>query len=581
MRLRQFNFAWRIGCVLVCLFAAGGPRAQIAAAAAKQQPTHKSGKAAHAKDAPLVVEPEQPAPQQVIVAPTPPPPPPPDPLGRETPYGTVFGFLQAVNNHNLQNAALYLDVKLPEHKEEELAEQLKAVLDASLASGIDRLSKDQQGNIKDNLRMTREKIGVVKTPSGEFDILLDRIDRQNAVSIWLFSGETLARIPSAYASLNRFDLSHYLPESFRKVEFFGLPLWRWLMIAVSISLALLLSRLVARLVLLVFRLFLHHGHVENEKDIIRRLERPVRVLLLAIVIVAMTNFSLSVLARHYWTMGGEVIAAIGLVWLMVCAADLAAEAATRRSIATGVQEKIAIITLAQRLFKIVALFALVLILLRQAGVNVSAMLAGLGIGGIALALAAQNTLADLFGGITIISRETIRVGDYCRVGDQTGTIEDIGLSSTRLRTLDRTVVSIPNSKIAQMSSENFTLRDVFWFHQFLTLRMETPQPQIEQVLAVVLATMKQSPEVVADGSARVNLIEIQGGSYRLELFAYLRAANINVFLGRQQELLLSVLTAVTEMGVRLAFPSQTMYMETPESSLPAQSAVAEIHRKVG
>ena len=233
------------------------------------------------------------------------------------------------------------------------------------------------------------------------------------------------------------------------------------------------------------------------------------------------------------------------------------------------------------LFKIVAFFALGLILLRRAGVNVSAMLAGLGIGGIALALAAQNALADLFGGITIISRETIRVGDYCRVGDQTGTIEDIGLSSTRLRTLDRTVVSIPNSKIASMSSENFTLRDVFWFHQFLTLRMDTPETQVEQVLSTVKSLMQQSPGVVADGSARANLVEMQGGSYKVELFAYLRAANYSEFLIRQQELLLKLLTAVAEMGVRLAFPSQTMYMETPESSLPAQSAVAEIHRKVG
>lgn len=96
-----------------------------------------------------------------------------------------------------------------------------------------------------------------------------------------------------------------------------------------------------------------------------------------------------------------------------------------------------------------------------AGVNVTEMVAGLGIGGIALALAAQKTLEDLFGGISIITRESIRVGDYCRVADQLGTIEDIGLSATRLRTRDRTVVSIPNAKIAQLSSENFALRDKF------------------------------------------------------------------------------------------------------------------------
>jgi MscS family membrane protein len=501
-------------------------------------------------------------------------------MGRSTPYGTVFGFLQAVNSNNLKSAAQYLDVKEPEDKAEQLATELKAVLDTSLTSGIDRISKEEQGTTKDNLRITREKIGTAKTPSGEFDILLDRVERQQGVSIWLFSGETLGRIPGAYGSLRQYDLSRYLPESLRNVEFFGLPLWRWLLMAISILLALLLSHLVARLVLLTFRLILHHGQAPDEKGIIRRLQRPVRLVLLSIVILTMTNFSLSVLARHYWTLAAEVIASIGVIWLMICLADLLAEAGMRRSIAAGVQEKIAIITLAQRLFKICATFALFLILLRQAGVNVSAMLAGLGIGGIALALAAQNTLADLFGGITIISRETIRVGDYCRVGDQTGTIEDIGLSSTRLRTLDRTVVSIPNSKIAQMSSENFTLRDVFWFHQFLLLRMDT-QPQIDQILAAVEAMMKQNPEVVADGSSRAYLIEMQGGSYRLELFAYLRAANYKVFLARQQDLLLSIVAAITELGGRLAFPSQTMYVETPESSVQQSSVMTDIHSKVG
>jgi MscS family membrane protein len=333
--------------------------------------------------------------------------------------------------------------------------------------------------------------------------------------------------------------------------------------------------------LLIFRLLLRHGRAENEQGIVRRLQRPIRVLLLAIVIVTMTEFSISVLARHYWTVAAEAIAAIGIIWLMICAADLMAEAKTRRSIAAGVQEKIAVIKLAQRLFKIGALVVLLLILLRQAGVNVSAMLAGLGIGGIALALAAQNTLADLFGGITIISRETIRVGDYCKLADQIGTIEDIGLSSTRLRTLDRTVVSIPNAKIAQMFSENYSLRDVFWFHHFLALRFDTPQQQIGQTLKMVQTMLEQSSVVVEDGSARVSFIGMQGASFNFELFAYVRAANYNVFLTRQQELLLSILAELTHMGVQLAFPSQSLYVETAGASLPQQTAMEDFHSKVG
>jgi small-conductance mechanosensitive channel len=128
-------------------------------------------------------------------------------------------------------------------------------------------------------------------------------------------------------------------------------------------------------------------------------------------------------------------------------------------------------------------------------VNVSAMLAGLGIGGIALVLDAQKILEDLFGGISIIMRDSIRVGDYCRVVDQTGTIEDIGLSSTRLRTVHRTVVSIPNAKIVQLSSENFSLRDKCRFHQMLSLHYDTSKTQSERVLADVQTVMEDAPEI--------------------------------------------------------------------------------------
>ena len=163
------------------------------------------------------------------------------------------------------------------------------------------------------------------------------------------------------------------------------------------------------------------------------------------------------LARHYWESAAGVLFLVGIGWSLASLIDLAAGVGMRRSIGAGVPQKIAVITLAQRLTKILVGLAVLLILLREAGINITAMLTGLGIGGVALALAAQNALQDLFGGISIIVRDTIRVGDFCRVADQTGTIEEIGLSSTRLRTLDRTVVSIPNSKIAQVSSENFTL----------------------------------------------------------------------------------------------------------------------------
>lgn len=498
---------------------------------------------------------QQTAPPPPVTAPE---PIPVDPLGRETPYGCVIGFLQAVTNNDLAKAAQYLDTKLPEPQAEQLAQQLKVVLDTGLSSSINGLSHEPQGNVTDDLRVTREKVGVAKTANGNLDILLDRVKRPQAATIWLFSAETLSRIPSAFANIQKRDISSQLPSVLVRVAFFGLPLWRWLVIIIALILALLLSSLVARLLLVVVKLFLDRGHIPNEEEVLHRLKQPLRVLLLALALWIAETYSLSVLARHYWTASAFVLGTIGAAWFLAGLFDLAADAGARHSLSAGAKEKVAVINLARRLVKILTVFLVLLILLKGAGVNVSAMLAGLGIGGIALALAAQKTLEDLFGGISIIMRDAIRVGDYCRLADQSGTIEDIGLSATRLRTLDRTVVSIPNSKIAQLSSENIALRDKFWFHHILALRYDTSKPQIERILADVRTMMEQTQEIER-GTSRINFVGLRDASFEIEVFAYLVVSSYLDFLVRQQELLLQILAIVTNSGARLTVPLQSPY----------------------
>jgi MscS family membrane protein len=479
-------------------------------------------------------------------------PVPVDPLGRTTPNGCVFGFLQAVNSNNLPRAVQYLDTKLSEAKAEELAVQLKAVLDAGLSSSINGLSRDPLGDVKDDLRAGREKVGVAQTRNGKLDIFLDRVERPPAPAIWLFSAETLAQIPKAHEHLETRDYSKYFPAAFNR-KFLGLPLWRWLSLVVAIAIVYFLSWILTRLLFLVFRFLLHKKHILSEKEILTELRLPVRLLLVALAIWMLEPYTLSLLARSYWTATARVLGTVGLAWFVVRLVDIAGNIATRRSVAAGTREKIAVITLGQRLFKIFAFFVVLLFMLKGAGINVSAMLAGLGIGGIALALAAQKTLEDLFGGISIILRDSIRVGDFCRVADQTGFIEDIGLSSTRLRTQDRTVVSIPNSKIAQINSENIALRDKFWFHHFLLLRYDATGAQAGEIVAKVRAMLEGSTEVEG-ATIRVNVVEVVNSCLQIEVYAYLLTSTYDLFLAQQQKLLLGVLEAVEEAGTALAVP---------------------------
>lgn len=490
------------------------------------------------------------------------PPEPADSLGRDTPYGTVFGFLQAVHVNDLARATQYLDTKLPQNKAEELAQQLNAVLDAGLTSGIDNVSRSPQGSLNDDLRTTREKVGTAKTPAGDLEIFLDHVTRPNQPSIWLFSAETLAQIPNAYAHLaKKADFTQRLPAFLVKIQFLSVPLWRWLMILIFIALAILLSSVITRSLLRFCGLLLKKRHVENSTEITRQLTTPVRLLLLSLALWIFTSYTVSVLARYYWSRITSIIGIIACTWFLARIAGVVADGLARHSIAKGAREKIAIITLGRRLFTILVVFIALLLLLQGAGINVSAMLAGLGIGGIALALAAQKTLQDLLSGVSIIMSDTIRVGDYCRLADQVGTVEDVGLSNTRLRTLDRTVVSVPNSKISQGSTENFALRDKFWFHHIFSLRCGTSSSQIDQIVGTLSRLLREHPAVEGK-TGRINFIGIQQGSFQLEIFAYIKVATNDLFLNTQQQLLFRILAAISEAGSDLALPSQSTYPET-------------------
>ena len=175
--------------------------------------------------------------------------------------------------------------------------------------------------------------------------------------------------------------------------------------------------------------------------------------------------------------------------------------------------RVAVVRLGGRLLQALALIVGVLALLQSVGINLTPVLAGLGVGGIAVALASQKTLENLFGGMMVIGDSPVRIGQFCRVGTMTGTVEDIGLRSTRIRTLDRTVISIPNADMAIQSIENFAERDKFLFNHTLTLRYETTADQLRFVLAGARTLLYQHPRV--DGGHRARAAgEVHGDRAR-------------------------------------------------------------------
>jgi MscS family membrane protein len=214
-----------------------------------------------------------------------------------------------------------------------------------------------------------------------------------------------------------------------------------------------------------------------------------------------------------------------------------------------------VLPLASRVLKLTILTLTIAAVLSDWGYNTTTILAGLGVGGLAIALAAQKTIENLFGGVAVISDRPVSVGDVCRFGDRVGTVEDIGLRSTRIRTLDRTLVTIPNAEFSSMTLENFSKRDKIWFHFALNLRRDTTPDQVRALLESMTKSLREHPKVET-GPLPVRFIGVGTYSLDLEVFAYVLTRNMDDFLQIQQELLLWVLDAVEGAGTALALPTQ-------------------------
>ncbi len=485
-------------------------------------------------------------------------PQPHDPLGRETPYGTVMGFLRAAESRDFERAANYLDSKKSEPAKEELAMQLKALLDLGTSTSLLTLSHAPEGDLADNLRSSRERVAVVQTPDGPLDIFLDHVERTGEPPVWLFSQETLQRVPEAYESAQSIahrDVSTYFPTWMSRFTLFSIPLYRWALAVAGLLFVLLLASALTRLVLWVLKRSLHRRLQQGLVAKILDLRGPIFGLMAALVERALGGYALTVLVRHRLEEAALVTALISTAWLLIRIADIVVYYLRQQFTEKMKIEHVTIVGLLARMFKVLVGIVLVIALLTMAGVNVSALVTGLGIGGVALALAAQKTLTDFFGGITIISRGAVRVGDLCTIAGKQGTIEEIGIGSLRMRTSDRTVVTIPNSKVAENDIENFTMRDRFWVHQTFTLRFDTTYSVVSKVTQGMLDVLRSRPNIDMS-TARVRVISLTNAGPQVEVSAYFRKPGSDwaAFLEEQEHIILGMMRLVEEAGTAIVAP---------------------------
>jgi len=478
----------------------------------------------------------------------------------------MLGFLEASRAGRWSDAANYLDLSRLSGPEAETsgptrARQLKFLLDQSLWIDPDSLSEEPEGDLEDGLPARREFVGTMAHADERVDVFLERVPREgDGAAIWKLAGTTVARVPALYEESGYGALLDGLPRVLLDTRILEVVLWQWIGLILLGVTAWILVWISCRLILRFLRPLAMRTASELDDRILALVDAPIRFLgTIALFNAALGLLRLARPANLFLRETSKFLVIAAVAWLALRAIDLISRYVKERLNQQGRAGASNLVPLGARAIKVAVLALTFLATLDTFGFDVTAILAGLGVGGLAVALAAQKTVENVFGGITILVDQPVRPGDFCKFGDRMGTVEDIGIRSTRIRTLDRTLVSVPNAEFSTLQIENFGARDRIRLITTIGLRYETTPDQLRHAIAGLRRVLRAHP-MIASEPQRVRLVGFGSSSLDLEVFGYVTTSDFDAFLGVREDIYLRFMDVVAASGTGFAFPSTTTYL---------------------
>jgi MscS family membrane protein len=479
-----------------------------------------------------------------------------------SPRADMERFLELARRARYQEAAAYLIV--PESladRRTELARQLKAVLDQRLWIDLERLSPLATGDTADGLPPNVEQLGTIPGADGVPQPVRLVRTSGSGEPVWRFSAATVTRVPAWYQSLDDRWLREHLPEALLRSGPLDLLWWQWIALVLLGPVAGLLGYGASRALRAGLAALATRTRATWDDALIASLGAPLTAACtLGFVAgllpwLALTPPAAAVLYRAIWA--GVYLA---FFWALMRLVDVGIEEAAQSQWAQASPSSRALLPLGRRVAKIAVAGVALIAILSILGYPVASLIAGLGLGGLALALAAQKTVENLFGTFSIGIDQPFREGDTVRIEDVLGTVEQIGLRSTRIRTLDRSLVSIPNGKLSEMRIESLTARD--------RLRLSMTIGLVYQTTAAQLRTIRDGFERVLRGHPKtwqeqviVRFAAFADSSLNIEVMAWFETSDWNEFREIREQVLFQFMEVVEQAGSAFAYPTRTVFLE--------------------
>ncbi len=472
---------------------------------------------------------------------------------QDTPRRALERFMAQANAGDYYKAAEAIQVSSTNVGDAaEKARRLAAVIERRVNLAPDELAKISDlpaGNQNDGLK-NQDVIGRIDMPLGSETLRLQR-QGMPGQRRWVFSPATVARIDAWYERLEDHWVLETLPEALLNQGPLGLNYWQWL----ALPFVLLLSALGGIALSMTLRPVLRKLLAKHELwvEMLERQRGPLWLLLGAL-------FSTLLLPLLYLTPAvsqpvraiNHICIEVSICWIAWRVADVLT---TRARLLEWLEARPGlrgILPLIRQLIGIGLTAIAAAIALSEMGLSLTSVMASLGLGGLAVALAAKNTLEHFFGSVTLSIDQSIRVGDQVRIGDVNGIVEQIGMRSTRIRTPDRSVVAIPNGKVADMQIETIAARDRTRFFLSLSVVCALKPAGLRNLRDALLRCVRSHPKVWPD-VVRVHFTGLTDSTIPVEITAWFQTTEQDQFLEARQELLLQILEVIEQFGATPAF----------------------------
>jgi MscS family membrane protein len=371
-------------------------------------------------------------------------------------------------------------------------------------------------------------------------------------------------------------------------DILGVEYWQYLALLLILLFGLMLRKVIQFIAVNRLKRLVEDLGQTGAAHLVDVVASPGATLIVAVVLrVAYPKLRLPVEAEHVLAVCVRILVVLSLVWAAYRLVDVLADRLAQKASKTESKLDDQLVPLLRKLLKVFVVISGILAVLQNLDVNIASLLAGLGIGGVAVALAAKDTIANFFGGIMIFADRPFQIGDWIAVSGIEGVVEEVGFRSTRIRTFYNSLVTVPNAKFTEANIDNYGQRQYRRTFVTLNLTYDTRPEQIQAFVEGIRAILQANPNTRKD-YYEVHFSAFGAHSLDVMVYFFFKVPSWSAELRERHNVYLEILRLAHELGVTFAFPTQTVHVESlamaaerPKADPPGLAALAGVVEAFG